>query len=366
MSTEKQIRPSRPGSISKRSLLIGASAVTVGGALPAAWPVGSHAQTPTLTLYVIMWGSEAPKKVRWDDPVPRKVVEAASFMIWRYIQKLGSNWVDVLLQRDKPSVIGHAALLAVMTGQPEPLLFSNTGGDVGFYKLTDAKHDRYFSFPILASCYLVETLAGHLADGKWETLKEFATRMQERGSPRIQKVQLTGANAVTTYKLLAAIKQQTEEADSGPGAPRHFGLNTTGVRFVTDMTRSFKMKSYQIGGKPFEVHGGCANAVASVLQAARLGSLVPASAGITMRLTLSDFDEAVLPVLVGGSAFDAEGNARDKDLRKALDKLPEAWWKKDAKPKEINTLRFTDPNYWIKAIPDNPPLVEEVHSLLGI
>ena len=105
--------------------------------------------------------------------------------------------------------------------------------------------------------------------------------------------------------------------------------------------------------RPTEIHGGCANAASCILGAIGLGSLVPESARFELRMTLSDFDAAVLPVLIGPHAFDVEGTALDEDLVAALDRLPKTWGDGDS-------LRFTDPNYWIESIPETPELAAEI------
>lgn len=357
--------------------------------------VNRKSNSATLSLYTIVWGSalwnSTAKKIPWHDPSPRVVAEAASHMIWTYVQSLGGEWWKVLLGVDKPSVIGHAALLARMSGEPD-LLISSIGGDVGFYHVTDSKHLRHFPLPtdVLVSCYLAESLAGHLDTGKWESLPDFAGRITERAPPRIQKTELTGDKARAAYAQLADIKRQTARRKSGPGAPRHFGLNTTAVRLVSDLRTPLPLRAYKIStslaGRPWwwpglldrlrpaearpmalvegeagasrgiEIPGGCANAVASVLTAIGLQALVPASARFEMRLALAQFEDAVLPVLVGDDAFDDTGTAADADLVAALHRLPKTWG-------EGETIRFTDPNYWIETIPEAPELLDEMYRI---
>lgn len=354
---------------------------------------GRSSSTAHLSLYTIVWGSTVWKqngaKIPWTDPSPRRVAEASAHMIWSYVRTLEGEWWRVLLQSDKPSVIGHTALLAQMPGEPD-LLLSSIGGDVGFYHIGHLKHHEHFPppSPILVSCHLAESLAGHLDSGNWEEIQSWAVRMHERDPPRVAKTMLTGDRARQVYGQLADIKRQTEQHDSGPGAPRHFGLNTTSVRLVSDLWRPLPMRRYQIDGSApapsfwsrlafwrshaspaamavadgraagvspagHEIHGGCANAAASVLTAVGLGALVPPSARFEMQLNLADFRDSVLPMLIGPDAFDAQGRAIDEDLTSALDRLPKAWGKSD-------TLRFADPNYWIETIPDRPELVDEI------
>jgi hypothetical protein len=246
-------------------------------------------------------------------------------MVWHYVQDARNRWLDYLFQQDKGSVIGHIALCAKMSGQAEPLVFSNTGGNVGFYKAGDYQHDRVYRLPILASFNLLETLAGHLGDGHWETLEEFRERINQRTAPKVQKEMLTGEEATRTFAFLQEIMAVTTRLDSGPGAPRHFGLNIARVRLLSNFSTPLKMKRYMIGGRLFEVHGGCANAVASVLNAARLQRLVPNKARMEMNIDFRLFRNSTFPVLVGSGAYAPNGTARDPDLVKALDQLPAEW-----------------------------------------
>jgi hypothetical protein len=350
-----------------------------------------------LSLYTILWGSalwsRTGRKIPWRDPSPRVVAEAAAFTIWSYVQGLQDQWWTVLLQVDKPSVIGHAALLARMDGH-DTLLFSSIGGNVGFYGVTDRRHLAHYppTSGVLVSCQFAESLAGHLETGKWELLADFAGRIVERGRPRVQRNDLSGAEAEHTYGLLADIRRQTRRRWSGPGAPRHFGLDTKAVRVVSDLARPLPMRAYQFRSRPpsrfdwldiladlvpragpsavataymptpqspvAEIPGGCANAVASILGAAGLGHLVPPEARFELTLSLDEFKDAVLPVLVGDDAFSTDGRAQDPDLVAALDRLPHAWG-------ASTRLAFTDPSYWIETVPENDDLTAELMRIMA-
>jgi hypothetical protein len=348
--------------LTKRTLIGGVSAAAASVILGARGAKSASREDDVLNIYLVLWPSDAPL-VPWTDPSPRQVAEAGSFVIWRYIRELGDNWVNILLQRDKPSVIGHASIVAKISGKPL-IVFSNTGGDVGFYSATDSKHPRAFlQKAILASCYFAETLTGHSSDGRWESHDEYVTRIRERQAPRVSRIQVRGVDAQKTYDMLNAVLSSTTGTSSGPGAPKNFGLNTTEVRLITDFGRTKKMKSYLIGGRMVEIHGGCANAVASVLDAVGLGEFVPKSAAIKMNIALSSFRGAVLPIVRGEEAFDAYGKARDPDLVGALDRLPTTWVGASTR----NTaIRFTDPNYWVREMGSNSEYLAEVHRLLGI
>jgi hypothetical protein len=298
----------------------------------------------TLSLYVVVWNSYG-KEIPWRHQSPKVVVEAATHVIWSYIQNVKDNPLRTISQG---SVIGHTALYAKLSNGPE-LVFSNTGGNVGFYRRGHPKHDRHFdrSSWILASFHVGETLAGHLSDGSWETIDEFRDRVHARRAPRVQRLVLAGQEAQDTFALLQSVAIQKNSDPARGGGPRHFGLNTTGVRLIHDFNTVLPMQKYDIAGQHYEIHGGCGNAVASVLRAARLERLVPDGARVKMTLNVERFREKVVPVIIGSNAFNSNERAQDPDLTKALESLPQTWGSTDE-------LRFCDPNYWFRLMSHNP------------
>jgi len=314
-----------------------------------------------LSLYLSLWESFGGR-IDWGHDDPRRVAEQVSYVIWSYIQEIGCPG-----DNDKGSVIGHAALYAKLQEEEteRELVFSNTGGNVGFYSVPPKLPWRYFFRGILMCFYVLESLAGHLEDGKWETLREFRKRVRRRRPPRVQKVVLRGDDANQAFQLLELIHTVTSADNAGPGAPEDYGLNTTAVRLLDDFDRPLLMRSYNIDGVQREIHGGCANALASVLDAANLSHLVPRQPPVFVERPLSfDLfpiaeDGAVLPVVQNDEGFDRNGNAVDEDVRRELDRLSPVWGDGDL-------VRFFDPNHWYDLIPDEPANFRELKRQLGI
>lgn len=375
--------------IPRRKFILGASAFS--GALLAhklSLPVSAQVSQPTLDIYTIMWRSVGGK-IPWNSSNPREVAEGGAFVIWAYVQQeiyrrgglillslFSSTALTELLISiyNKGSIIGHAALFVKYrdpNGSSEQIVFSNSGSNVGMYArwydefnnsidITQVhpkfpKREPYQNgFPrIMGCCYLLETVAGHLKGGFFETGNQFISRIKKHEKPRVRKNTLLGAEAKNTFALFREIENQTNSSN-GPGAPGDYGLNITAVRQVgsevsypprANLATSQPMKNYLIGGEQHPIHGGCANTVASVLQAAGLGNLVEESARFKIELSFENFKDAAIPILVGPSAFDPQtGRAVDVDMRRELGRLPQTWGSGD-------TVEFYDPNYWYDSLP---------------
>ncbi|EAZ89382.1 hypothetical protein [Crocosphaera chwakensis] len=378
-------------SATRRKFLIGAGAsVGVGLTHKLILPTVAKTTEPTLNIYVIIWRSVGGK-IPWNSSSPQEVAEKGAYVIWAYIQQeiyrrggllllsfLSPTALIQLLVNiyNKGSIIGHAALYAKyqhINGSSEQIVFSNTGSNVGMYirwydhlsKTFDLstvnpkfpKSEPYQrGFPrILACCYLLETLAGHLSDGTFETIEEFKGRVKKHSPPRVSKQTLKGTEAEKTFSLLKEIKHQTSNINTS-GAPKDYGLNTTEVRKIGDLLnpkpvanlgQPQPMKSYLIGGEEHQIYGGCANAVASVLKAAKLQNMIEDRAKFRIELSFDNFKDAVIPILVGANAFNRNtGKANDADLIRELQRLPQTWG-------SGNTVEFFDPNYWYDQLPAN-------------
>ncbi|WP_414550764.1 hypothetical protein [Anabaena sp. CCY 0017] len=367
----------------RRQFIIGAGCFG-GTVLASNWSSHSSAQTsePTLEIYLLIWQSYGGK-IPWNNSNPREVAEKSAFVVWSYIQEELYKRRDYILSDtfrlstvlnslfSKGSIIGHAALFTRFRDKNEPwqeLCFSNTGENVGFYQRWITRtgfnplqvnprfprrrpyiNTSFYLFDqedrIMICCYPLEVLAGHL-QGSWETLQQFQSRLVTRRKPRVAKQVLLGAKAKETFALLQEIKKQTS-LTSGPGGPVHYGLNIREVRTIDNFNNSWPMKTYQIGGQKYPIWGGCANSVASVLQAANLSNMIEEKARFRMQLSYNAFQNAVIPILIGSQAFDRNTrSAIDPDMLSELKRLPTQWG-------SGNTVEFYDPNYWYDLLPPN-------------
>lgn len=300
-------------------------------------------------------------------------------MLWRYVQDNGGRWKTLSNSAfSKTAPIGHTSLLAEMehrNGSIRRLLFSNTGGSPGFYKNDNSIYsalpfstkrypERYrrcwLCAPIVLGFYLDEVLAGHTKDGKWESWSDYEYRVSQNKNFRVRKYTANGESAVRVFERLKQITQHTNTRNRKVGAPLHFGLNTTTVRVVDDFHNKRAITKYMIGNSKYEIHGGCGNAVASVLEAAGLGHLVPRSARFGMNVNLKKFRNVVLPVILGSGGF--RGNQpMDGDLIADLSRVPQTWGSGDA-------INFIDPNYWYVELPvdaGNEWYVRKIAATLG-
>ena len=337
---------------------------------------GSHggrqafAQEPILNLYLAIWPSETRLRLPWNDPFPRTLAERFCYQIWNFVHVQGGGRLATALFGSKKSIIGHTSLLAEMRdgGSVESTLFSNTSeSNPGIYEDSiwfgwDGSEVRfpeeYESTWIVAAFYVDELLAGHVEDGEWETLHDYRRRVDRNKRFRVIRRSFRGSDAKRKFALLKEIKRQTRDQGNRFGAPRHFGLNTSSVRLIDNhgLGRGNSLSKYRIGGSYHEIHGGCANAVASVLRAVGLGNLVPRSAVFEMAIDLARFSNLYVPIIVGSGGFENRA-AIDEDLVKALDRLPEKWG-------SGTTVKFVDPNYWYREIPDGQKLKDDYRSLL--
>lgn len=315
--------------------------------------VSSHAfttPTPTLTLDLYIWPSMTETYLPWKTQNPRYLATKFSHMLWTHIRASGNRWAGLAgISSRKTSLIGHAALVATMThgnGKKEPKeIFSHTGDLPGVYHFAKSRFpSRYRMKGIMGCFYVGEVLAYHTSEGLWETHSRYEDRMRKNRDFRHWRYTFEGDQARNKYALLKAIKRQTERVKaSAIGAPRHYGLNRTSVRLIGDSNRSMRMSRYSIGGSKYEFHGGCANAVASVLEAVELGDLVPSEAEFTIRLDLQRFQNIPLPVITRRRGFFKDGRPRDNDLIDELNKIPLSWGSGDI-------VSFVDPNYWYRRL----------------
>jgi hypothetical protein len=325
---------------------------------------------PTLSLYVVLWRSVGPR-IPWESSNPRKIAEQFCHLIWSY--KGSFHLKQLLLRENKGSVIGHAALVATLRlpkKKPQSLVFSNTGGSVGVYwrgtpKFPDRppyKKEGIDLVPIVACFYVSETLAAHLGDGRWESPKEFRKRVATWSNPKVQKKVIVGESAEPTFRLLDEIRSLPERFPDAYGGPKHYGTNTTKVRWLEDPDKApnppREMTQYDIGGKKHEIHGGCGNAVASVLHAVGQEDLIPRNKiQFEFEMSLSDFSGIVLPVIIGRHGF-RNGVAVDLDLTSELAKVPTSWG-------SGYPVRIIDPNHWYEAVPgSNRRLLAELEDQL--
>jgi hypothetical protein len=373
-------RPERPRSnVSRRRFTTGALAAGTSAALTHPHSGGALAQAsgPELSLYIALWQSEG-NLIEWNSLDPRKIAEQFCFLIWAYIRSF--DFESIFLGRDKGSVIGHAALLASLSRpgrDPELLAFSNTGGDVGFYKRGEPKFPDRFPYkksgihrPIVACFYVAETLTAHAGDGHWESTDAFRKRVKRRRDPKVHKKLITGDAAVQTFALLKEVKAQTEPFRAGAwGGPKHYGTNTASVRYLRQKTKPPEppqtMTKYRIGGTEHEIHGGCGNAVASVLQGVGHGDLIPRDkAQFEFGVSLDTIKNVVLPVIVGRRGFDSSGAALDDDLKSELAKVPTRWQLPD--DKAPHPVRLIDPNHWYEQVPAKAVILREFKNLLDL
>jgi hypothetical protein len=316
--------------------------------------------------------------IPWSTQNPRKIAECFGHLVWTYVQEL--SWQSIFVRRDKGSVIGHAALLAVMRRPgkvPEPIVFSNSGGNVGFYKNPSipfvpgdtSKFPNRAPYksqplkpPIVACFHVSETLTAHVGDGHWEAMPDFRKRVRQRKDPTVQKKVVMGREAESLFESLQKVKKATEPFGRGArGGPKDYGLNTTWVRRIKDGGEPKTMTKYQIGSGQYEIHGGCGNAVASVLQACGLVDLIPRDRiQFEFEISLNDFKGIVLPVIIGAEGFSDDGSALDRDLIGELERVPTTWGSGYA-------VRFIDPNYWYELLlPKNDALVAEFKAEAGV
>ena len=263
-----------------------------------------------------------------------------------------------------PPIVGHTSLLAVYSdvyGQDWFSLFSNTGGEPGFYSpLCELgmhsdrfpwryRDGRYLGEKIAACVYIGEVLVGHTTDGMWEGHRSYARRrLCEDYDFKVARHSFSWDQAIRIYNLLEDIKLKTSASEKPVGAPRHFGLNTQAVREIGQFHKELPFDDYRLcvrrgrnscrSYRYEEIHGGCANAVASVLAAVGLGDLVPDGARFAMELDLGIFKDVVLPVIMRPGAF-RNGVPQDDDLIQELQNVPERWGKG-------NIVTFVDPSYW--------------------
>ena len=304
----------------------------------------TFAQTrPTLNLYLAIWPNSTGVLLPWKSS-PRDLAEKFIYMLWKY-------------RSSKGAIIGHTALLAEMhdSGSINRILFSNTGGSPGFYEhsMWIGRSMPGYRFPeeykdtwIRVAFHIDEVLAGHVTDGRWESLAEFQSRVAENEHFRVSKNSYYGVDARDKFARLRDIKCQTRNQGNRFGGPKHFGLNTTTVRRINEngLMSGQSMSKYRVGNSDHEIHGGCANAVASVLRAIGLGTLVPNRAEFKMNVDLGRFHNVYLPVRWTSSWFDDNNRAAHKQLTDALNGMPNNWG-------SGNTIKFVDPNYWYLELP---------------
>ena len=370
-----ELRVSRRG-ITRRSFMKRATGAGLAGLVTSLPTTSSHATTSEMHMYLAVWQNPGGVRIPWRSRRPRDLAESLGYMINRYIVSHG-GWWSPSLWSFPGTIVGHATLFIEMvyaSGITEFLVFSNTGKrgktDAGLYVGRGHAKNPYSSWAfVMAVFYLDELLAGHVNHGIWQSLGDYKDRVNEAMAldipPRVYRRVLSGGHAEDTFSRLRQIYFATRDSN-GIGAPRHFGLNTLEVRRVDRGSNSRskwhprqRMTSYTIGGSRHEIHGGCANAIASVLRAIGHGDLVPRTAQISLSLDLDRFHNSVLPVLGSSDAFTSSGrdNREYSELTRALGALPEQFGSGDQ-------IRFVDPNYWYDQINMNRALL--AHFLNGV
>ena len=325
---------------------------------------------PTLDLYIVMWRSYGGL-IRWNEG-PENVLEVLSYNISSYIKRDKLNIKKLVgLSDSEGNVIGHAALYARFTdenGSNREVVFSNTGGNAGFYDLFGVSNEYDRCPPglsidgIVACFYPSQALATHL-DGKWENMKDFRERVNEREHIRVSKHTITGEDADIKFKMLEEIYNESNASRSRSAGPRAYGLNINAIRWITEMNQRPKpVRKITIPsiGNPIEIHGGCANAVASVLKAIGLGKdLIPQDAEFSFLFSFEKFNKPI-PILLDADndAFDVNKlngrldiEIKDNDLSQALDAVPKQWIGE-------TRVRFYDPNYWWVCLGGNKSVQE--------
>ena len=350
----------------RRSAGVAAAGLLSGAAVA---PAQTQEESYRLNLFLAVWQNVGGVRIPWTSRRPEDVAESFGYMLNRYIVS-HDGWPGTLL-KPTGTVVGHATLFAEMVHvrdshgaeSQEYLVFSNTDEkgekSAGLYVGPwHTKNPYPTSSLVMAVLHLDELLAGHVDHGVWQTLSEYKKRVRESlydgMPPRVYAWTLSGANAQSTFERLRQVYVATQ-SKVGYGAPRYFGLNTTEVRMVDEMSNSRNkwspgrsMTKFAIGSSRHEIHGGCANAVASVLRAIGRGDLVPRAAQISLSLDLERFHNRVLPVLGSSDAFTSSGrnSGRYVELTRGLQNLPEQFGRG-------TTIRFVDPNYWYDSIRAN-------------
>ena len=359
---------------SRRHFVRGAAAV--GASLPFVGlrhtPASARAM-PELDLYVAIWPSLTGLVLPWETDSPRHLAERFCYMLWSYVQS-HSNRLEAAFSamHRKTSAIGHASLYAELRradGRTENVLFSNTGGDPGFYEnpgslmpplgLPSRRFPKRYRFlnnfwkaGFMACFFVDELLAGHVSDGKWESVDEYAGRL-DNDLMRVRKYNASGDVAVEVFERLRAIRRATK-LGGFVGGPMHFGLNTTFVREVRNFGQPLSMHRYPAANKWYEIHGGCANAVASVLVASDLPSLVPDRARFSMEVNLGRFAGVSVPLVTRSREY-RNGRPANEDLIVELNRVPNSWGRGDQ-------ISFVDPNYWYRTFPNDTRLIDSFRN----
>lgn len=360
--------------------LAGAAAMAGPGAmLPVLDGVARAAkrQTPQLRGFIAVWrGADNAGLIPWNAPSPRRVAEAFSHLVWAYFQN--PERFNLFMNRNKATIIGHTSLLIEMQfadGEQRKLLFSNSGKlDRGVYRnpalIGPGSSEGFPRRPpytfncecvVPASIRLNEVMAGHNESGFWEDFKKYEKRVRERKRPAMRRFTVTGNEAIRTFELLSAAKEAAQPREGVYGAPLHFGLNGRVVRLPGQFDKPVPPTRHAIGGRRVAIPSGCSNAIAAVLEAARLGHLVPRGRAVFRRpIDLARFAESELPVIVQRNAFDASGRALNAVLNEELDKLPASWGSGEV-------LEFADPNHWHATLPlAAEGDLADFHALVGL
>ena len=112
----------------------------LGATLPFGYTTGqTPAQTATtLNIYVTVWPSVTKIQLPWTTSSPQHLEKEFSSMLWKYFQSYGDHRVLAAFSAlfKKTSIIGHASLFAERRkgNVAEHIVFSNTGGNPGFYE----------------------------------------------------------------------------------------------------------------------------------------------------------------------------------------------------------------------------------------
>ncbi|QRK13235.1 hypothetical protein JQX13_26320 [Archangium violaceum] len=363
-------------------------------------------------IYIIAWGSHEP--IQWR-AAPDVMAESAIRSIWKYFRGVeeqcrknvliplfphfkaildvaGLPFPTRLLRFDESlhQMIGHAALIGEYHHEGiigDYACLSHTGGDPGIRK---QPLGSLFDNFIIARMNPVDVTTTHACDGEWDTPGKLAWRLLNQAAPRIKKLEIQGEAGHQAFKNLRKIKERVDfhyyglnmkeiivdctdedcarnaaecRADGGEGAVRQGRsalrkneLNISGV----------------VSGRDLNVNlsGGCANMVASVLQAvltsvgqeALISEAIPEAAHFEIDIPES-LREISIPIVTGEDAFVGD-TLLDEDVKGALEQIRKVIGAApDASTNGI-PVEFYDPTMWYDAMGDDPASLAHLRGVV--